>query len=459
MTTRLIYGLALVLSGVACSGGTASTSEGDKGPTLSAASITDGLLAHRPAVTGTNGLITSGHPLASMAGMQILMQGGTAADAAVAVLATLNLVEPMMSGAGGNGFFTVYDAETGDVLSLNATGAAPRALDAREVTADELHRGMKAGVVPGLLGGWIALLDRFGTMSLREVLDPAIRYAERGHPVAPFVAKLDRDRSRAVRSIRDHGCSVSSRTASRPRRGRSSAIPIWRGHSISWSRRRTRRAPRALRAGGSFRRPSIASTKATSHATWPATTNAPVGSSPVPTSPATSRSGPSRSARRIADTRSTRAPATSRGGLEVAMQLNLVEGYDLASMGHNSASTLHVLVEAIKVAKADVYHYVADPAVADVPTDGLVAKSFADTRRALIAAHPGRAMAYPAHGTPPGAPAAGATPLPVAAHAGVRSERSYTGSTTSFSVVDRAGKRRCRHANAREPVGHRGRRG
>ena len=98
MTTRLIHGITLVLTGVACSGGAASTSDaGDRGPTLSTAPLTDGLLAHRPAVTGTNGLIASGHPLASMAGMQILMQGGTAADAAVAILATLNLVEPMMS--------------------------------------------------------------------------------------------------------------------------------------------------------------------------------------------------------------------------------------------------------------------------------------------------------------------------------------------------------------------------
>ena len=438
MTTRLIYGLALVLSGVACSGGAATTSEGDKGPTLSAAPVTDGLLAHRPAVTGNNGLITSGHPLASMAGMQILMQGGTAADAAVAVLSTLNLVEPMMSGAGGNGFFTVYDAETGDVLSLNATGAAPRALDAREVTADELHRGMKAGVVPGLFGGWIALLDRFGTMSLREVLDPAIRYAERGHPVAPFVANsigisrelFERYETTAAVFLADgdppeagqifrypdlartfHKLVEAEDTARAARAGRSRRLQAAfdRFYKGDIARQMARYYQRT---GGLFTRADFAGYE-------------PIWAAPIHTT------------YRGYDVYSS--PATSRGGLEVAMQLNLVEGYDLASMGHNSADTLHVMAEAIKVAKADVYHHVADPAVADVPTDGLLAKKFADTRRALIAVQPSLAMAYPDHGTPPGMPAAGVTPVPLALLAGVPSERNYAGSTTSFSVVDRAG--------------------
>ena len=438
MTACAVF-LAVALAAGGCSGGAASNSDaGDNGPTLSAEPVTDGLLAHRPAVTGTNGLITSGHPLASMAGMQILMQGGTAADAAVAVLATLNLVEPMMSGAGGNGFFTVYDAATGDVLSLNATGAAPRALDAGEVTADELHRGMKAGVVPGLLGGWIALLDRFGTMSLREVLDPAIRYAERGHPVAPFVAHsigisrelFERFDTTAAVFLPDgeppaagqivrypdlartfHKLVEAEDTARAARAGRSRRLQAAfdRFYKGDIARQMARYYQRT---GGLFTRADLAGYE-------------PIWAEPIHTT------------YRGYDVYSS--PATSRGGLEVAMQLNLVEGYDLASMGHNSASTLHVLAEAIKVAKADVYHYVADPAVADVPTNGLVTKSFADTRRALIAAHPGQAMTYPAHGTPPGAPAADATPLPVAAHAGVGSERSYTGSTTSFSVVDRAG--------------------
>ena len=122
--------LAIAVLTAGCSGGDVPVAApDDPAPLLSAEPITDGLTAHRPAVPGVHGLITAGHPLASMAGMRILMQGGTAADAAVAVLATLNQVEPMMSGAGGNGFMTIYDAETDRVYSQNANGANPKGLD------------------------------------------------------------------------------------------------------------------------------------------------------------------------------------------------------------------------------------------------------------------------------------------------------------------------------------------
>jgi len=154
------------------------------------------LKAHRPAITGVHGLVTSGHSLASMAGVRVLMDGGNAADAAVAVLATLNLTEPMNSGAGGNGFMTIYDRASDRMYSLNATGAAPMAIDPSQVTPDEMLRGIKAGVVPGLFGGWIVMLDRFGTKSLADVLKPAIEYAEDGHPLDRYVAmSIARQRS------------------------------------------------------------------------------------------------------------------------------------------------------------------------------------------------------------------------------------------------------------------------
>ena len=93
-----------------------------------------------------------------------------------------------MSGAGGNGFMTIYDKASDQIYSLNATGAAPKALDASQMTAAELARGIKAGAVPGLFGGWIAMLDRFGTMSLGQAIEPAVDYAENGHPVLPFLS-------------------------------------------------------------------------------------------------------------------------------------------------------------------------------------------------------------------------------------------------------------------------------
>ena len=166
-TRKLVVGAALLsVFATGASGGVVARQEAARQQ-----ATPKGRVTHRPVVAGVHGLVTAGHSLASMSGLRMLMKGGHAADAAVAILATLNQVEPMMSGAGGNGFMTIYDKATDQVYSLNATGAAPLALDPEDVTPEELSRGMKAGVVPGLFGGWIALLDRFGTLSLAEVLD------------------------------------------------------------------------------------------------------------------------------------------------------------------------------------------------------------------------------------------------------------------------------------------------
>ena len=118
------------------------------------------------------------------------------------------------------------------------------------------------------------------------------------------------------------------------------------------------------------------------------------------------------------------------------MTLKMLDGFDLRALGHNSAESLHLITEAIKVAKSDVYHFVTDPEHADVPVNGMVSKAFADTRRALISLD--AVVAYPDHGAPPGAPAAGGRPAPLVA-ALAAAETTYPGSATSFSVVDGAG--------------------
>src|SRR4249920_2158637 len=135
------------------------------------------LAAYRPSVPGIHGLVTAGHPLAAMAGLQILMKGGNAIDAAVAVGAALNMMEPEMNGIGGNGFMTIYDKKSGKVMSLAMTGAAPRALKPSEMTPATLNAGILAGIVPGNLGGYLSLLERYGTMSVAEVFAPAIEVA------------------------------------------------------------------------------------------------------------------------------------------------------------------------------------------------------------------------------------------------------------------------------------------
>ena len=393
--------------------------------------------ANRPEVPGVHGLVTAGHPLAAMAGLRILMKGGNAIDASVAVLATLNVVRPQMSGAAGNGFLTYFDASTGAVHSLSATGAAPRALVAGALTRDDLDKGILAGVVPGLFGGWIAALERFGTMSLDEVLEPAIDYAKTGHPIEESVA-------RAIASSRDvfERFPTSARVflpeGRPPETGQTFRMP-----DLARTFEKVVEAEQsARRAGGSrvealraafdrFYRGDIAEDMARFYEengglfTLEDFANyAPKWTEAVHTT------------YRGYDVYSS--PPTSRGGLEVLMQLNLIEGFDLAKLGHNSPEALHLVAEVIQIAKADVYRYVADPTRYDVPVEGMLSKDYAATRRSLMNAN--RAIAYPTPGRPPGVETSDAANLLTAtSRAPTAAERSYPGSTTSFSIIDEAG--------------------
>ena len=143
----------------------------------------------RPAVAGRHGLVTTGHPIASSAGLQILIKGGNAFDAVAAVGAMAGLGEPEMNGIGGNGFMTVFHKATNTVWSVSMAGAAPKGIVPAEMTPETLNAGMKAGIVPGNLGGYLSALERFGTMSLAEVFAPAIETAELGYPIDPMLAQ------------------------------------------------------------------------------------------------------------------------------------------------------------------------------------------------------------------------------------------------------------------------------
>src|SRR5947207_12419411 len=137
--------------------------------------------AYRPVVMGTRGAVAAANPRASMAGIQMLLAGGNAVDAAVAVAASLNVVEPFMSGVGGIGLMLISRGSERHVLDF--IGRAPRAADPAKCTDDELAGGPKSCATPGNLGGWLAALERFGTMDRARVLAPAIGHAERGVPL------------------------------------------------------------------------------------------------------------------------------------------------------------------------------------------------------------------------------------------------------------------------------------
>ncbi|MDP7135261.1 MAG: gamma-glutamyltransferase, partial [Planctomycetota bacterium] len=129
--------------------------------------------AHRPVVMGTRGVVASAHPLASLAGLRILMEGGNAIDAAVAVASSLNVCEPFMSGAGGIGLMIVHRPGLGETRLLNFSGCAPNAATPDKFTRESQSSGIRAPLVPGNLGGWLKAHGDCGSMSLEQVFGPA----------------------------------------------------------------------------------------------------------------------------------------------------------------------------------------------------------------------------------------------------------------------------------------------
>ena len=147
--------------------------------------------SRRSNVFSQNGMVAASQPLATLAGLDLLRQGGNAADAAVAVAAVLNVVEPFSTGIGGDCFALYWDSGTKQVYALNGSGPAPQKASIKDIK----QAGFKAYPqftghavsVPGTVGGWSALLDRFGRKSFREVLKPAINYAVEGFPVTEWI--------------------------------------------------------------------------------------------------------------------------------------------------------------------------------------------------------------------------------------------------------------------------------
>ena len=157
--------------------------------------------AYRPVVMGKRGAVTSAHPLASMAGIRVLLDGGNAVDAAVAVGAALNVVEPFMSSAAGIGLMAISRGGGRERHVLDFIGLAPAASDPSRATEDELAGGPKSCATPGNLGGWLAALERFGSMPRERVFAPAIEMAENGVPLTSMnVTFFERGQSALDRS-------------------------------------------------------------------------------------------------------------------------------------------------------------------------------------------------------------------------------------------------------------------
>lgn len=386
----------------------------------------------RPAVAGLNGLVTSGHPIASSAGLQILLKGGNAFDAAAAVGAMAALGEPEMNGIGGNGFMTVYHKGTNKVWSLSMAGAAPKALKPEEMTPETLNAGMKAGITPGNLGGYLVQLQRFGTMKVADVFARAIEYAEKGYPIDamlaqsiargranlakyPTTAKIflpngeplkagellkNPDYAATLRKLVEAEAQALTKGATREQAIQAAYDRFYKGDIAQEVERFFKEN------GGVLTAADLAA-------------YTPEWQEPLHTT------------YRGHDVYSN--PATSRGGYEVVMGANLIEPVDLKGAGAMSPAHLHAVIESIKISKSDIYRYVADPAFVKVPQAGLVSRDFATLRRRLF--DPTKAIPYPEPGAPDGA-------APTSQRAqGPAWDEEYDGElhTTSFSIVDSFG--------------------
>jgi gamma-glutamyltranspeptidase/glutathione hydrolase len=316
--------------------------------------------AHRPAVAGSRGVVTSAHYLATMAGIEMLLQGGNAVDAAVATAAALNVVEPYMSGLAGNGVMLISSARRGLRTVLDYTAVAPAAADPARAVAADLKVGPRAPLVPGNLGGWLAALERFGSLPRDRVLAPAVRLAEEGFPLSrkncDFFVKgapqlegsaearrivlgqsprpggrfVQPDLARSLRQIAEGGADVLYRG------------PL--GKAI---------AEAVQAAGGWLTTEDLAACR-------------PEWQAPI--------AGRFRGVELL-------VPGPPQSSWQMLETLHVLDGLELAALGHNSPEYLHLLVEAIKLASADRVAYAH---AREVPVAGLLAPAYAAGRRARL---------------------------------------------------------------------------
>jgi len=339
--------------------------------------------SRRSVVMGFGGAVATSQPLAAQAGLRTLMRGGNAVDAAVATAAALNVVEPMSTGMGGDAFCLIYVAAEKKVYALNASGRAPYAATLDSYLARGLSevpmRGMLPVTVPGAAAGWADAVSRFGKLGLDQVLAPAIEYAEKGFPVSERIGRGWKN-SEAILRQNPEAERTYLLGGAAPKPGQRFCSPDLAG------------SLRALASDGpdAFYKGAIAEAI-------------------VRTS---SKYGGLLTMQDMADHTSSWVDPISTGyrgyrvyecppngqGIAALIALNVLEGYDLAAMGYGTPDSMHVKMEAIKLALIDAARYVADPEKADVPVEGLLAESYATERRGLI--DPQQAIAGPVAGVP-----------------------------------------------------------
>lgn len=328
----------------------------------------------RSVVMASQGMVATSHPLAAQIGLDVLKKGGNAIDAAIATNAAMGLLEPMMCGVGGDLHALVWDNKSGKLYALNASGRSPykatRKLFAERGMKEIPLQGPLSWSVPGCVDGWDVLLKRFGTKKLSELLEPSIHYADLGTALPEVIAEFWKQ----AEEFKDHRDFARTFLVD----GKAPGVgDVHKNPALA-------RTYRDIAAGGrdAFYRGRIAKEIIAF----------------------SDRVGGLFTMKDFEDHTSTWVDSVSttyRGhevfelppptqGISVLQMLNVLEGYDLKTMGFASADYWHLFLEAKKLAYADRARHYADPTMAKVPTQELISKNYAAQRRKLIDMHKAR---------------------------------------------------------------------
>ncbi len=319
-------------------------------------------------------MVCTSHPLATQAGLDTLKAGGSAIDAAIAANATLGLMEPISCGVGGDLFAIVWDAKSQKLYGLNASGRSPLGLSFEQMKAELAKRnltgipaiGMLPISVPGAVDGWFELHGRFGKLPIAKVLEPAINYAEEGFPVTELIAYywqrsvplLGKQPGAFLPTYTIDGrAPAKGEVFKNPGLARTLRLIAEKGRDVFYHGELADAMDAFFAANGGYLR-KVDFEKHTS--TWVDPVSVNYRGYDVFELPPNGQ------------------------GIAALQILNILEGYDLRSMGYNSPDALHVLIEAKKLAYEDRAKFYADPAFARIPLKGLLSKEYAAERRKLI---------------------------------------------------------------------------
>ena len=323
----------------------------------------------RSVTVAKNGIVATSQPLAAQVGVDILKRGGNAVDAAIAANAMLGLVEPMSCGIGGDLFVIYWDAKTKKLYGLNASGRSPYALNRGIFQEKELKQIPTSGPlpwsVPGCVDGWYALHARFGKLPMKDVLAPSIRYGNDGFAVTEVIANYWKSGARRLRKYPDSAKTYlpnghppgHGEIFRNPYLAKTYRLIAENGRDAFYKGAIAKKIVKFSKANGGY----FSQRDFTGHkSSWV---------DPVSTT--------------YRGYKVWELPPNGQG-IAALQMLNLLEGYDVKSMGHNSVDFIHLYVEAKKLAFADRAKFYADPEFNKLPTAELISKPYAEKRRKLI---------------------------------------------------------------------------